>query len=78
MNMNFANLESFEIIYNSFNYQKVQFCHYYTLNFMLTEAAQNYETEKLSDSNLSFSLILNPIEVFFMATEISQSLIQLI
>jgi hypothetical protein len=45
---------------------------------MLTEAAQNYETEKPSDSNLSFSLILNPIEVFFMATERSQSLLQLI
>ena len=31
---------------------------------MLTDTAQNFETEKLSDSNLSFSLILNPIEVF--------------
>ena len=31
---------------------------------MLTDAAQNYETEKQSDSNFDFSLILNPIEVF--------------
>ena len=45
---------------------------------MLTDAAQNYETEKLSDSNLSFSLILNPIEVFSMAMEISLTLLQLI
>ena len=44
---------------------------------MLTEAAQNYETEKQSDSNFCFSLILNPIEVFFVATERSQSLLQL-
>ena len=40
--------------------------------------AQNYETEKLSDSNLSFSLILNPIEVFSMAMERSLTLLQLI
>ena len=46
------------------------------LNFMLTDAAQNYETEKQSDSNLSFSLILNPIEVFFMAIEMYVSVVQ--
>ena len=45
---------------------------------MLTDAAQNYETEKQSDSNFRFSLILNPIEVFFVATERSWSLLQLI
>ena len=45
---------------------------------MLTDAAQNYETEKLSDSNLSSSLILNPIEVFSTATERSLTLLQLI
>ena len=35
---------------------------------MLTDAAQNYETEKLLDSNFRFSPILNPIEVFSAAT----------
>ena len=45
---------------------------------MLTDTAQNYETEKQSDSNLSFSLILNLIEVFSTAMEISLILIQLI
>ena len=45
---------------------------------MLIDAAQNYETEKQSDSNFGFSLILNPIEVLFAATERSRSLLQLI
>ena len=45
---------------------------------MLTDDAQNYETEKQSDSNFDFSLILNPIEVFFIATERTRSLLQLI
>ena len=44
---------------------------------MLTDVAQNYETEN-SHSNFCFSLILNPIEVFFAATERSRSLLQLI
>ena len=44
---------------------------------MLTDAAQNYETEKQSDSNFDFSLILNPIEVFFASTERPRSLLQL-
>ena len=46
------------------------------LNFMLTDAAQNFDTEKLSDSNLSFSLILNPIEVFSTATEKSVPILE--
>ena len=44
---------------------------------MLTDTAQNYETKNQSDSNFGFSLILNPIEVFFAATERSQNLLQL-
>ena len=43
---------------------------------MLTDTAQNYEAEKQSDSNFCISLILNPIEVFFAAMEISWSLLQ--
>jgi hypothetical protein len=45
---------------------------------MLTDAAQNYETKKQSDSNFGLSPILNPIEVFFADTERSRSLLQLI
>ena len=45
---------------------------------MLTDTAQNYETEKQSDSNLSFFLILNPIEVFSAAMERSLILLNLI
>ena len=45
---------------------------------MLTEAAQNYETEKQSDSNISLSLILNPIDVFSAAMERSLTLLQLV
>ena len=45
---------------------------------MLTDAAQNYETKKQSDSNFGFSLILNPIEVFSTATERSLTILQLI
>ena len=45
---------------------------------MLIDAVQNYETEKQSDSNFCFSLILNSIEVFFAATERYRGLIQLI
>ena len=56
MNMIFTNMESPK-------------CHYGFLKFRLTDTVQNYETEKQSDSNLSFSLILSPIEVFSTAME---------
>ena len=45
---------------------------------MLTDSAQNYETEIQSDSNHSFSLILNPIEEFSTDMERSLIILQLI
>jgi hypothetical protein len=43
-----------------------------------TYSAQNYEAEKLSETNFDISQILNSIEVLFMAMERSLILIQLI